>query len=119
MATLRRLAATAGAGALAAASAPPVLAHPGSAASSSCCRTGLFQAGGTIAVAVSFLVVIWIRAFALRRTFERARRALFRAPRSHFGWNVAASAMLVALVAAGLAGSRDPLANPLPLPSGP
>ena len=36
-------------------------------------------------------------------------------PRSHFGCNVAASAVLVALVAAGLEGSRDPLANPLPL----
>ena len=77
--------------------------------------TGLFQAAGTIAVAVSFLVVMWIRAAALRRTIESARRPLFLLPRGLRGSNAAASAALVGLVVAGLAGSRDPLANPLPL----
>ena len=66
-------------------------------------------------MAVSFLVVIWIRASALRCTIGCARRLLFSVPRSFFGANVAASAVLVVLVAAGFLGSRDPLANPLPL----
>ena len=114
-ARLKRFAAATGLGTLAAVAAPAALAHAGERGFILLLPTGLFQAGGTIAVAVSFLVVIWIRASALRRTFERARRALFPVPRSHFGCNVAASAVLVVLVAAGLAGSRDPLANPLPL----
>ena len=77
--------------------------------------TGLFITGGTIAVAVSFLVVIRFRGSALRRTLESARRPLFAAPGHIPGVNIAASAVLVVLVVAGLAGSRDPLANPLPL----
>ena len=114
-ARLKRFAAAIGLGTLAAVAAPAALAHAGERGFILLLPTGLFQAGGTIAVAVSFLVVIWIRASPLRRTFERARRVLFPVPRSYFGWNVAASAVLVVLVAAGLEGSRDPLANPLPL----
>ena len=110
-----RIVMASGLGGLAACGAPPVLAHAGERGFILLLPTGLFQAGGTMAVAVSFLVVIWIRASALRRTFEHARQVLFPVPRSHFGCNVAASAVLVVLVAAGLAGSRDPLANPLPL----
>ena len=94
------IAVAAGLGALAAAAAPAALAHAGERGFILLLPTGLFQAGGTIAVAVSFLVVIWIRASALHRTFERTRRALFPVPRSHFGWNVAASTVLVVLVAA-------------------
>ena len=77
--------------------------------------TGLFQAAGTMAVAASFLVVMWIHGAALHRVVEAARWRLFRVPRRVPGSNEAASAALVVLVAAGLAGSRDPLANPLPL----
>ena len=115
MAKPERGAVAAGLGAFCAACAPAALAHAGERGFILLLPTGLFQAGGTIAVAVSFLVVIWIRASALRRTFTGARRALFPVPRGHFGWNVLGSAVLVVLVAAGLAGSRDPLANPLPL----
>ena len=115
MANLKRIAATAGLGALAAAAAPVALAHAGERGFIMLLPTGLFLTGGTIAVAVSFLVVIRFRGSALRRTLESARRALFTVPRSIPGTNAAASAVLVALVAAGLAGSRDPLANPLPL----
>ena len=114
-ARLKRIAVVGWLGALAAVVSSAAFAHAGERGFIMLLPTGLFQAGGTIAVAVSFLVVIWIRASALRRTFEHARRALFPVPRGHFGWNVAASVVLVVLVAAGLAGSRDPLANPLPL----
>ncbi len=114
-ARLKGFVVAAGFGALAATGSPAAFAHAGERGFILLLPTGLFQAGGTLAVAVSFLVVIWIRASALRRTFGRARRALFPVSRSHFGCNVAASAVLVVLVASGLAGSRDPLANPLPL----
>ena len=114
-AKLRRVAVAAGLGMLAVASAPAALAHAGERGFILLLPTGLFQAGGTIAVAVSFLVVIRFRASALRRMIESARRPLFSVPRSLPGSNAAASAVLVVLVAAGLAGSRDPLANPLPL----
>ena len=114
-ARLKGFVVAAGFGALAATAAPATFAHAGERGFILLLPTGLFQAGGTLAVAVSFLVVIWIRASVLRRTFERARRTLLTVPRSHFGCNVAASAVLVVLVAAGLEGSRDPLANPLPL----
>ena len=112
---LKRAAVASGLGALSAAAAPAALAHAGERGFIMLLPTGLFITGGTIAVAVSFLVVIWIRGSALRRTFECARRPLFSVPRSIRGTNVAASAVLVVLVVAGLAGSRDPLANPLPL----
>ena len=115
VAMLKRTAIASGLGALSAASAPAALAHAGERGFIMLLPTGLFITGGTIAVAVSFLVVIWFRGSALRRTFECARRPLFSVPRSIRGANVAASAVLVVLVVAGLAGSRDPLANPLPL----
>ena len=115
MTLLNPVAVAAGFGALCAASPPVALAHAGERGFILLLPTGLFQAGGTIAVAVSFLVVIWIRTSALRRTFERARRPLFVVPRSLAALNAVASAVLVVLIAAGLAGSRDPLANPLPL----
>ena len=95
--------------------APPALAHAGERGFIMLLPTGLFQAGGTIAVAVSFLVVISIHAAALRRIIEPTRWALFPVPRNLWGSNAAASAVLVGLIVAGLAGSRDPLANPLPL----
>ena len=115
MAKLKRVAGAAGLGVLCAASAPAALAHAGERGFIMLLPTGLFVTGGTIGVAVSFLVVIRFRASALRRTIECARRPLCSAPRSFFALNAAASAVLVALVVAGLAGSRDPLANPLPL----
>ena len=115
MARLSRASATAGIGALAAAAAPAALAHAGERGFIMLLPTGLFLTAGTIAVAVSFLVVVRFRGSVLRRRLESARRALFTVPRSIPGTNAVASAVLVALVVAGLAGSRDPLANPLPL----
>ena len=115
MARLSRASATAGIGALATAAAPAALAHAGERGYIMLLPTGLFLTAGTIAVAVSFLVVIRFRGSVLRRRLESARRALFTVPRSIPGTNAAALSVLVALVAAGLAGSRDPLANPLPL----
>ena len=97
------------------AAASPAFGHAGDRGFILVLPTRLYQAAGTVAVAVSFLVVIWFRAAALRRAIESARWLPFPVPRRVYGANAAASAVLVTLVVAGLAGSRDPLANPLPL----
>ena len=109
------MAVLAGLAVLALLTAPPAFGHAGERGFILLLPTGLFQVAGTIAVAVSFLVVIRFRGAALRRAVEATRRRLFRVPRRVPGSNAVASAALVALVAAGFAGSRDPLANPLPL----
>ena len=101
--------------ALALVPASPAFGHAGERGFILLLPTGLFQAAGTMAVAVSFLVVIRFRAETLRSAVESARWRLFPVPRCIPGSNAAASAMLVTLVVAGLTGSRDPLANPLPL----
>ena len=111
--SLRSAVVTCGAGVLA--GAPDALAHAGERGFIMLLPTGLFQAGGTAAVALSFLVIIWFSGAAVRRVMGSARWWLFPVPRNVPGSNAAASAVLIALVAAGLAGSRDPLANPLPL----
>ena len=123
MVTFRRIAAARPAGvALAAvavlvliALAAPAFGHAGERGFILLLPTGLFQTAGTIAVAVSFLVVIRFRAETLRSAVESARWRLFPVPRRIPGSNAVASVVLLGLIVAGLAGSRDPLANPLPL----
>ena len=95
--------------------ASPAFGHAGERGFILLLPTGLFQAAGTIAVAVSFLVVIRFHGATLRRAVEAARWRLCRVPPRVPGSNAVASVVLVVLVAAGLAGSRDPLVNPLPL----
>ena len=92
-----------------------VFAHAGERGFVMLLPTGLFQAGGTAVVAVSFFVVAWFRGAALRRAMESLRWRAIPAPRGPRGTNAAAATLLLVLIAAGLAGSRDPLANPLPL----
>ena len=114
-ATLRRAVAVVVSVVLALTAAPLAFGHAGERGFILLLPTGLFQAAGTMAVAASFLVVIWVHGATLRRAVETARWRLFRVPRRVPGSNAVASAVLIVLVAAGLAGSRDPLANPLPL----
>ena len=95
--------------------ASPAFGHAGERGFILLLPTGLFQTAGTIAVAVSFLVVIRFRAGTLRNAVESARWRLFPMPRRIPGSNAVASVVLLGLIVAGLAGSRDPLANPLPV----
>jgi hypothetical protein len=77
--------------------------------------TGYYLVGGALAVAVSFLVLALLPPVALDR-FWRRRLALLTfgdAPRTFV--SLLSFAAFALLVAAGLAGSRDPLSNPLPL----
>lgn len=77
--------------------------------------TGHYIVGGVLAVAASFLVLLLLPAETIRRV-ARWRIALWPVPR------VPATALsaltflfLLLLLIAGVTGSRDPLANPLPL----
>jgi hypothetical protein len=81
--------------------------------------THLYVAGGAIAVAASFALV----ALAPPRVYARLEALSVRFRVGPFRWRDAAStagsllalATVVLLVTAGRLGSRDPLANPLPL----
>lgn len=77
--------------------------------------TGYYLAGGALAVAASFLIL----ALVPSRQIERAAAAQLRMMRLALPgetWtSLLSCALLSALVVAGFTGSRDPLANPLPL----
>ena len=77
--------------------------------------TGYYLAGGALAVAASFVILMFVSSIALERTMT-ARLVLMplRLP-GEIGPSLLACALLLILVAAGFLGSRDPLANPLPL----
>ncbi len=77
--------------------------------------TGLYMTAGALAVLASVIVLTVLPARALRATF-RPRLLWSRPPGGgETAVSLAAFAVLAALVLAGLTGSRDPLANPLPL----
>lgn len=71
--------------------------------------------GGTLAVAASFLVLLAIPDAPFRRLAAAAVR-LGRLPTSPVPWlSTLTFTLMVALIPAGLTGTRDPLENPLPL----
>jgi hypothetical protein len=93
----------------------PALAHAGERAFVLLLPTGYYIAGGTLAVAATFLLLLFVPAAAFRR-LAAARRPLCELPALPPTATSALSfALLVLLLAAGFYGSRDPLANPLPL----
>ena len=76
---------------------------------------GLYMIGGALAVALSFVVMALIPMANLRR-LETRRWRLGRLIRWRTeGWSLLSLLLVIALVIAGHMGSRDPLANPLPL----
>ncbi len=77
--------------------------------------TGLVQVGGTVVVAVSFFIVALCPAGRLRSWLESTRWTLCPLARRSLWLNSLSSAALIGLIVVGFAGSRDPLANPLPL----
>lgn len=77
--------------------------------------TRLYMFGGGLAVAFSFVVMALIP-LANLRAIETARWRLGRLPRLRTeGWSLGSLLVVIILVIAGHIGSRDPLANPLPL----
>ena len=77
--------------------------------------TGFYITGGTLAVLASFLLLAVIPDRRIRQLLPADTPAA-DAPRvTGQAWSLAGFAMLCLLVITGFAGSRDPLANPLPL----
>jgi hypothetical protein len=94
--------------------AGPVLAHPSERGLVMLLPTGLYMLGSAAAVALSFAVMALLPSPAFSRLVA-ARNAcpVSRSPRVLP--SAVTLALLALLVGAGYAGSRDPLANPLPL----
>lgn len=77
--------------------------------------TKLYMVGGVLVVALSFAVMALIPVANLQY-LETARRRLGRVLRWRTeGWSLVSLMIVIVLVIAGHIGSRDPLANPLPL----
>jgi hypothetical protein len=98
-----------------AASAGPVLAHGSERGFVLLLPTGYYLAGGALAVAASFVLISFVPAGAIAR-LARARLPLGTLPKlSPVPTSLASFVLLGVLLTAGLTGSREPLANPLPL----
>lgn len=95
--------------------AAPAWAHTSERAIVLLLPTGYFIVGGTLAVAVSFLVLALLSPDRVRR-ISQASRVLAAFPAiPTTAISGVAFVMLVLLLIAGWRGSADPLANPLPL----
>lgn len=77
--------------------------------------TGYYLAGGALAVAASFVILMLVPStVVLRAAIARVGVTRLRLPGETWP-SLLAFALLVILTVAGFQGSRDPLANPLPL----
>lgn len=95
--------------------ARPALAHTAERAFVLLLPTGFYIAGGTMVVAVSFLLVAFVPATGLR-ALDRLGRAVGRIPDTlATGLSLISFAAMLVLVLAGHWATQDPLANPLPL----
>jgi hypothetical protein len=77
--------------------------------------TGYYLAGGASAVAASFLALFLLPRQPLARLAEWRLPLVSIFPGLRFWTSLAAFLLMLWLLAAGVAGSRDPLSNPLPL----
>jgi hypothetical protein len=77
--------------------------------------TGYYLFGGAAAVAASFLLLALVPPGRIERLTRARLRLATLPPISPVPTSLAAFGLLALLVIAGLFGSRDPLANPLPL----
>ncbi len=77
--------------------------------------THYYVLGGTLAVAISFAVLGWVPARAMRRVFAWRSRARVVPPALQLCLSWGSFGILAWLIYVGFAGSRDPLTNLLPL----
>ena len=106
------------AAAFAIASAPysfPAFAHASERGYVLLLPTGYYLAGGASAVAASFLALFLLPRQPLARLAEWRLPLVSIFPGLRFWTSLAAFLLMLWLLAAGVAGSRDPLSNPLPL----
>ena len=90
-------------------------AHAGERAFVLLLPTGYYLIGGTLAVAASVALLAFAPAGKLKRLAARRWRIFELSLVSATATSCASFAVLLLLVVCGLTGSRDPLANPLPL----
>ncbi len=96
-------------------STSPALAHTSERAFILLLPTGYYLVGGALAVAASFLILLALPPEQLKR-WAGGQITLGRIGSLDETWtSLGAFIVLALLVAAGFLGSRDPLANPLPL----
>src|SRR5690606_22450118 len=95
--------------------ATPASAHGGERAFVLIMPTGYYLAGGTLAVAATFLLLAVMPKGISDRLARLRLPLLALRPPSPVAPSVLSFLLLAFLVATGLYGSRDPLANPLPL----
>ena len=79
------------------------------------CRPGTISSAGRIAVAASFLVLLFVRPEGLERLSAARLRIGALGEALRLPLSLVSFAVFAILVAAGFFGSRDPLSNPLPL----
>jgi hypothetical protein len=97
------------------ATAGPAFAHASERGYVLLLPTGYYIVGGAAAVAASFLALVALPPSLLQR-LAAWRLPLWHVPESLRNWTGTLSVLILfLLVAAGFAGSRDPLSNPLPL----
>ena len=77
--------------------------------------TETMQVAGTVAVALSFALIVFTPSKLLRNLFREWTIAEFSLPRIETILSLAGLLFWLALVVIGFTGARDPLANPLPL----
>ncbi|MCX7304989.1 MAG: hypothetical protein NTV73_11745 [Hyphomicrobiales bacterium] len=93
----------------------PALAHASDRGFVLLLPTGHYLVGGALAVAATFVVLLFVSRQTLQR-LAAARLAVGRAPQAlRLPASLLSFVALATLVAAGFLGSRDPLSNPLPL----
>jgi hypothetical protein len=95
--------------------ATPAFAHGGERAFVLLMPTGYYLAGGTLAVAASFLVLALMPKGISPRLANARLPLLAIRPPSPVPTSLLSLLVVAFLLATGLYGSRDPLANPLPL----
>jgi hypothetical protein len=106
--------ALAGISATALLSPAPALAHAGERFFMPLLPTGYYLIGGATAVAASFLLLVFVPPLSVDRLAKARLRLGSIAAVTPVPASLASFLLLAVLVLAGLYGSRDPLANPLP-----
>lgn len=91
------------------------LAHAGERAHIMILPTGYYLVGGAIAVALSFIVLALVPPGPLERQVDRRLGEVVLPIWPRLAGSVACLLLVLGLLYVGIAGSRDPLSNPLPL----
>lgn len=95
--------------------AEPALAHASDRGHVLLLPTEHYLVGGAITVLASFVVLALLPAAPLHRAMERHWRLALPLPRARAIVSTTSFCLMILLLSAGWFGSRDPLANPLPL----